>query len=150
MTQLQYRLRPATEQDFDFVFQLKKQTEYDAIKRVFGWDESLQLRLHQQEWSQAKPTIVDIDNKPIGSYLLERRSDHYYFGRFFILPEFQGMGLGSTIMRLCIGQAGPLPINLAVLRGNRAVQLYSRYSFSIIEEDAHFVYMQRESVCSEE
>ncbi|EJE8540648.1 N-acetyltransferase, partial [Vibrio vulnificus] len=34
-----YKEREATVDDYEFLFELKKLAEFDAIKSVFGWDE---------------------------------------------------------------------------------------------------------------
>lgn len=41
--------RDATAADFEFLYQLKKKAEYDAVEAVFGWDEVTQRAIHQQE-----------------------------------------------------------------------------------------------------
>jgi hypothetical protein len=51
-----YTERKATIEDFEFLFELKKAAEYEAIVRLFGWDEALQRQLHENEWLQARPT----------------------------------------------------------------------------------------------
>lgn len=38
-----YKEREATVDDYEFLFELKKLAEFDTIKSVFGWDESLQV-----------------------------------------------------------------------------------------------------------
>ncbi|EGQ9294202.1 N-acetyltransferase, partial [Vibrio vulnificus] len=79
---MSYKEREATVDDYEFLFELKKLAEFDAIKSVFGWDESLQWKLHLAEWNEAKPAIIEISGKRAGSYLLQNKGDSLYFGRF--------------------------------------------------------------------
>ncbi|NOH31751.1 GNAT family N-acetyltransferase [Vibrio mediterranei] len=136
-----YSERAARSNDFDFLFELKKAAEYEAVSRVFGWDESLQRHLHEVEWSQAKPTIIEIDGKRIGSYLLKPQDGGYYFGRFFLLPDYQGKGIGSAVIKDCIGKAKSQPITLCYLVGNQVHSLYERHGFRVTHQDEHFVHM---------
>lgn len=92
---INYSTREAVESDYEFLFELKKITEKQAIANVFGWDEAIQWQIHKQEWEQAKPLIIKVDGEDVGSVLIEQRSDEIYFGRFFILPSYQGRGLAA-------------------------------------------------------
>lgn len=137
--------RPANELDFLLLFELKKAAGYDAVKAVFGWDEKLQMNIHQQEWQQARPLIILDNGEVVGSYLFQDNVDHFYFGRFFLLPKAQGKGIGSTILRSVIAQAElkQKPITLTHLQGNRVHALYQRFGFTTTAQDEQFVYMQR-------
>ncbi|NIY84137.1 GNAT family N-acetyltransferase [Vibrio hepatarius] len=137
--------RPANEQDFSFLFELKKAAEYDAIEAVFGWDEQLQMSIHQQEWQQARPVIILNDGEAVGSYLFQDQAEHCYFGRFFLLPKTQGKGIGSKTLHTVVAQAEfkQKPIKLVHLQGNRVHSLYQRFGFIISAQDEHFVYMQK-------
>lgn len=143
---LHYSTRPAQEHDFEFLYQLKKAAEFDAVKAVFGWDEKIQQEIHQQEWQQAKPTIIEIDGRAVGSYLLEQHSDHLYVGRFFLLPELHGKGVGSQVLKQVITEAQMLnlPIKLCYLQGNRVGSLYERFGFKRISHNEQFVFMRRD------
>ncbi|MCG9577083.1 GNAT family N-acetyltransferase [Vibrio tubiashii] len=140
-----YSTRPAQLSDYEFLFELKKAAEFEPIKAVFGWDESMQRDIHHSEWSQAKPTIIEVDGRSVGSYLVQKHDTHWDFGRFFLLPEAQGKGVGTKILRLILDQAdnANMPVQLCYLQGNRVGQLYRRLGFTVISEDAQFVHMRR-------
>ena len=90
--------RLARDSDFEFLFELKKAAEFELIKSVFGWDEEFQRNMHENEWNEAQPKIVEISGEAVGSYLLQDIGDHFYFCRFFLLPAFHGKGIGSQIL----------------------------------------------------
>ncbi|MGF1909566.1 GNAT family N-acetyltransferase [Vibrio kasasachensis] len=142
---LLFTTRSAVQDDYEFLFELKKAALKCPVERIFGWDEAIQRQIHQQEWIEDRPIIIVVENKPIGSYLIQKRSEELYFARFFILPEYQGMGLGNTILRSVIAQseAVGLPITLCYLQGNWVGKLYKRFGFTITSETQEFVYMQR-------
>ena len=81
----------------------------------------------------------------MGSYLLEDKSDHFYFCRFFLFPSIQGKGIGSQILNQCLAFADEQqkPIKLSYLQGSRVSRLYRRFGFEVVAEDAQFVYMER-------
>ncbi|KXI23773.1 acetyltransferase [Photobacterium sanguinicancri] len=142
-TSRQFTVRPAVEDDYEFLFDLKKQSEFEPIKAVFGWDESIQRKIHAEEWLEERPLIIESNGKAIGSYLVQHQGDKLYFCRFFILPSYQGFGIGSQILDMAIRQAQQqqLPLTLSYLQSNRVGTLYQRMGFVQTGEDKHFVYM---------
>ncbi|MDA0119184.1 GNAT family N-acetyltransferase [Vibrio sp. T11.5] len=143
---MDFDFRPATPGDFDFLFSLKKNAEYDAIKAVFGWNEQVQQRIHLEEWQEDQPSIVTVNGQPIGSFLLQDKGEHFYFCRFFLLTQYHGKGMGSKILQYCIelADAKRKSIQLCYLQGNQVGRLYQRFGFHITGEDNAFIYMKRE------
>ncbi|EJC6798638.1 GNAT family N-acetyltransferase [Vibrio parahaemolyticus] len=138
-----FEVREAIDEDYEFLFELKKAAEYEPVKAVFGWDENVQKEIHRNEWNEAKPTIIEIEGAPVGSYLVQNHPDHLYFGRFFLLPACQGKGIGSQVLKTVIQLANEksLSIQLCYLQGNRVGQLYKRFGFEVTKQDEQFVHM---------
>ncbi|WP_375750533.1 GNAT family N-acetyltransferase [Vibrio sp. HN007] len=137
--------RAATESDFDFLYQLKVSTMRSAIEQTFGWDESLQHKIHMQEWKEARPMIVERHMRPIGCYLFEKHHDHFYFGRFYIQKKSQGQGIGHQVLRERLQQADNegLPVKLLHLKSETIGRFYENLGFNISHEDEHFTYRAR-------
>ncbi|UUM32214.1 GNAT family N-acetyltransferase [Vibrio japonicus] len=138
-----FEVREAIDEDYEFLFELKKVAEYEPVKAVFGWDENVQKEIHRNEWNEAKPTIIEIEGAPVGSYLVQVHPEHLYFGRFFLLPACQGKGIGSQVLKTVIQLANEksLSIQLCYLQGNRVGQLYKRFGFEVTKQDEQFVHM---------
>ncbi|EIZ1178898.1 GNAT family N-acetyltransferase [Vibrio parahaemolyticus] len=138
-----FEVREAIDEDYEFLFELKKAAEYEPVKAVFGWEENVQQEIHRNEWNEAKPTIIEIEGVPVGRYLVQAHPEHLYFGRFFLLPACQGKGIGSQVLKTVIQLANEksLPIQLCYLQGNRVGQLYERFGFEVASQDEQFVHM---------
>ncbi|HBK3331618.1 TPA: GNAT family N-acetyltransferase, partial [Vibrio parahaemolyticus] len=69
--------------------------------------------------------------------------EYLYFGRFFLLAQYQGKGIGSQVLKDVIEIAAQksLPIKLCYLQGNRVGQLYKRLGFEVTGQDEQFVHM---------
>ena len=141
--------RQSKSSDYEFLFTLKKSAEYDAVNAVFGWDDQVQRAIHEAEWKEAQPTIIEVSETPAGSYLFQELSDHFNFGRFFLLSKYHGLGIGSQILEKLVIEADMCrkPIKLCYLQGNRVASLYEKFGFSWTHEDSNFVYMLRENKC---
>ncbi|WP_051287975.1 GNAT family N-acetyltransferase [Photobacterium halotolerans] len=147
----------ATPRHERFVFELKKAAEREAVTQVFGWDEALQYQLHLAEWLDCKPLLILMDGIPIGSVLLETmepefhptaeqnsaKLPHSYFSRFFLLPQWQGRGIGSAVLRAVIAWSDKAHRSccLTYLQGNPVSGSYRRFGFETITEDSQFVTM---------
>ncbi|MCZ4307534.1 MULTISPECIES: GNAT family N-acetyltransferase [Vibrio] len=148
---MKYSTRPAQLPDYEFLFELKKAAEFEPIKAVFGWDEQIQRDIHAEEWAEERPEIIEYQGKAIGSVLLQDKGDHFYFCRFFLLPEYHGKGIGSQVLKDfltkadCLTKADSLnkPVELCYLQGNRVGELYLRFGFEITSQNDQFVYMWR-------
>jgi len=150
-------LAAAAEHHEGFAFELKKAAERAAVTQVFGWDEALQYQLHLTEWQECQPLLILMDGIPIGSVLLETiepechpaaeqdsaGSAHSYFSRFFLLPQWQGQGIGSAMLGAVIAWSDKAqrPCRLTSLQGNPVRGLYRRFGFEKLTEDAQFVTM---------
>ena len=141
---------PARDDSYEWAFELKKATEKDYIKAIFGWDEEVQREFHAKEWQQEKPTVISLGNIKVGTYLLQRRDYGYYFARFFILPEYQGQGVGSRVLSAITKELDRehAACHLGYLQSNpRVSELYKRFGFVIYKENSAFVYMRRGRGC---
>ncbi|SQD77681.1 GNAT family N-acetyltransferase [Moritella yayanosii] len=90
--------------------------------------------------------LICIDGIAVGSYKIEINADHIHFCRFFLLPEHQGQGIGSKVLKrlITLAKDQQLPCKLSHLQGNRVGGLYARFGFVIDDSDSQFVYMSRQ------
>ncbi len=134
-------LRPASEGDYEFFYQLKKDAIGGYIRSTWGWDEDQQQDFHFREWHPESLDIITLDIKPIGSIRLRTFSDEMHLGQFYLRPTFQNLGIGSFFMNLVKEQAANagLPLRIEVLKVNRAQEFYQRHGFRTIEgSKTHF------------
>ena len=123
---------------------LHKAAYLDVITRQFGpWDDEVQALLFSRKWVPEEFDVLLIDGSPIGCIRVEDHPDHMHFAEIQILPEFQGRGIGSDIIRNEMARAKGLqkPVRLQVLTSNhRALELYLRLGFEITgATDRHLV-----------
>lgn len=66
---------------------------------------------------------------------VDRLPDHWFLAKLYLLPPFQGEGLGSTLLEQLIADAGTLrmPLRLTVLQVNPARHFYERHGFVVTE-----------------
>jgi GNAT superfamily N-acetyltransferase len=139
-------LRAATLADFEFAFEAKHQALGPHITARWKWDEDFQLTLHRKRWSERPWSIIELDGMPIGTLSVEEHPDHIRFGEFYLLPQYQRQGIGSSLLRSVLDRADALslPVKLEYLQWNPVGSLYLRHGFKLTSQnDTHF-FLQRE------
>lgn len=137
-----WQLRPAEERDREFLYQVKKQSNFGYISDLWGWDEDVQRREFARDFQQIREfSVITVDGADAGFLQLQSGSDFLNVAEIHLLPPFQGQGIGSAVLRDVQADAEGLPVLIGCFRANkRAYQLYQRLGFApITENDTHFI-----------
>ena len=140
------RLRKAMAGDSAFAYRTKKAAFRGYVHEVWGWDEEEQRRLHERRFCDQDFYVIQASGADVGVLALVRESDCVKVNQLFILPAYQGRGIGTACMMRVIEEAdaAELPVRLRVLKVNsRAIAFYRRLGFRIIGEDDTHILMER-------
>ena len=133
-----YKLRPYTKNDFEFVYQAKKNAYKGYVEKFWGsWDENKQRTFFDDfiEKFQDTLSIIEVKGKPIGLYHGNEIDENTYeIGNIIIIPEYQGQGIGKDILSSIMREHSKLKMRLQVFKGNPAINLYHRLNFVTVEE----------------
>ena len=77
-----------------------------------------------------------LDGQDIGVLTVSDRQDALFVERLYILPAYQGRGIGTQLLRSIMARAFDrgLPVRLHVLKVNPARRLYERLGFTQVRE----------------
>lgn len=135
-----YSLRPATADDFAFLYDLHVAAMKDYVARTWGWEDGAQKARFRATFDArlVAGQIVVVDGRDVGLLEVERRADQIFIANIAITPAVQGRGLGAAIIRDILAAAARdgLPVRLQVLRVNPARRLYERLGFVATGETA--------------
>jgi ribosomal protein S18 acetylase RimI-like enzyme len=140
-----YTLRPATEDDYDWLWALKRRTMRVYVEQTWGhWDDGVQDIFFRQGFLPEKLAIVVVDGRDAGLFEVERSVHEIYLRRIEIDPEFQRRGLGTALVAGLVAEARArrLPLRLQVLNVNPARRLYERLGLQIVGETRTHAQMQ--------
>jgi ribosomal protein S18 acetylase RimI-like enzyme len=132
---LKVTLRPALESDTDSARSVHHQAYREVSERQFGpWDEKEQDEYFEGDWTSAPFEIILCDGIPCGYVWIEDRDDDIHVHELVLLPEFQGQGVGSSLLRQVMERASKrqVPVRLGTFHANRALNLYRRLGFQEI------------------
>ena len=98
---MKYSFRNCTSEDFDFLFELKKENFKWYVDKIWGWKDDDQKERLQQDLKEHLPhkRIIMVDNKPIGVYAIHMTNDgDLFINEISILAEYQNKGIGRKIL----------------------------------------------------
>lgn len=139
------QVRPVSEVDREFCYQVKKRALGLYIEQTWGWNESFQREFHSNDWAGSKPEVIMLDRQDIGTIEIKKEPELYSLREFYLLPEFQRKGIGTYLLSCLTTEADlcGMPIHLDVLKVNPAKKLYERTGFETIEETSTHYKMRR-------
>jgi len=129
-------LRPATQEDYDFLWWLHRVTMRSYVDKTWGWDEAWQSQSFQERFDPTTREIIEFDGVPIGYIAVERRKEVIFLSSIEIAPDYQNRGIGTMLVQSLLdeGRSRGVPVELYVLKVNPAQRLYERLGFTIIRE----------------
>jgi GNAT superfamily N-acetyltransferase len=138
-------LRPATQGDFNFAFDAKRDAMRAHVEAKWGWDEDFQRTLHTTRWGEKPWFVIERACVPIGTVSLHWRPTHLRLGEFYVLAAHRGQGIGGLLLTeiLALVDAREMPTQLEVLKWNPARSLYERQGFKHDSENEIHFFMVR-------
>ena len=139
-------IRKAHASDSEFVFNVKKAAFREYVEQVWGWDDKYQRERHNREFASHDLHIIQFCGTDVGFLIMSRTSDTLKVNQIYILPEYQGKGIGSACLTRIIDDASreQKSVALKVLKVNtRGIALYQRLGFTIVGEDSIYFQMEK-------
>ena len=134
------RFEAAKESDKEYFRSLNRACYEDVVGRQFGpWDEELQNNSFELKWPENNFRKIFIDDELVGGIWVDDGPEFIQLREVQIHPDFQGQGIGTKIVQMEIDNARSQGkrLQLRVLFENRAVKLYERLGFRIIDQNEH-------------
>ena len=66
-------LRPATENDYDFLWWLHGATMRTYVEAIWGWDEAVQRQYFEERFDPARLRIIESAGQTVGYVSVERQ-----------------------------------------------------------------------------
>jgi ribosomal protein S18 acetylase RimI-like enzyme len=133
-----FTLRPATEADYRWLWELKRATMRPYVEQTWGaWNDDAQEKFFRSTYRSDTIQVVEVDGRAAGLLHVEHHADAIFLANIQIASEFQNRGLGTAVIvaLLEVAQRLQRPVRLQVLKVNTAAQrLYVRLGFKPIAE----------------
>jgi ribosomal protein S18 acetylase RimI-like enzyme len=138
MAEIKYQLRPATEADYQYCYDLLKQNMFELFSHHWGgWKPDA----FRQDFRPANTAIVTIEGRDIGYFSLKETEVGLYLENIQLLPFVQGRGIGTVILKRILQDNASEPIELTTFTDNPAMRLYERLGFEVIGREGETIRM---------
>jgi ribosomal protein S18 acetylase RimI-like enzyme len=149
MTPPDVTLMPAAPEDIDRLVPIRLAAMRESLERIGRWDPARAEGRFRAGWDHAHTRLILAGGELAGCVALKPRDGGAVLEleHFYLMPEAQGRGLGSAVLRLLLAEADAAarPVRLSVLVGSDAARLYQRHGFRETHRDATDIYMSRRS-----
>ncbi|MBS1639194.1 MAG: GNAT family N-acetyltransferase [Bacteroidetes bacterium] len=134
----QFTLRNATINDSAFFYDVKKTVLKKYIEEIWGWNETFQIKFHEENFHVNETKIIELNHQPIGTVEVKEDDERIFLCSLYILPLYQNKKIGSTICKIYMHKAEKEKkiICLEVLKLNvNAQRLYLNLGFTQTEKN---------------
>ncbi|WP_329040037.1 GNAT family N-acetyltransferase [Streptomyces sp. NBC_00178] len=140
-------LRPAASEDLEVMAELRAVVMRPDLERLGRYDEHrVRQRLRDSYLPEHTSVVVaEGEGTLSGCVTLRPSEDGWWLENFYLAPELQGRGIGTSVLTglLARADAEGVAVRLQVLQGSAARGLYERHGFTLEREDPVDVYMVR-------
>lgn len=134
----QYALRGATPEDFPFAQSIYIDSMRPLMQKLARWDEAERRAALRRSFKAADSNIIILDGRDIGWMQVTERDTDYNLAQLQLLDGYCGRGIGTRLIRGLLDRAAreDRTVSLSVVRVNRAIGLYQRLGFRIVDPEA--------------
>jgi len=137
-------LRQATTADLDLVHHVTEVSMRRYVEETWGvWDPVHQRRQIEQSYRPETHSILLVQGDAAGVLAVQEHPEHLQLEKIYLLPEYQGRGIGTRVVQGIQARAVELrlPLRLRVLAVNPVRRLYERLGFRVVRstEERHFM-----------
>jgi len=134
----QYALRGATPEDYQFAESIYIDAMRPLMLQFSRWNEEERRAALRRSFTAADTSIIIVDGRDIGWMQITERDTDYNLAQLQLLEQYCGRGVGTCLIRGLLDKAAgeERTVSLSVVRINRAIGLYMRLGFRVVDPEA--------------
>ena len=145
-----YILRKYENSDYEFVYEVKKNAYKKYVEQCWEkWDDIDQKNRFKESMEKTfdRTYIIMFNDEKIGFYqgqLVNERT--YYIENICIIPEYQGKGIGTEILKSVLNEHSDKNIEIQYFKQNPVGNLYKKLGFEPNgETEFHYQMIKRKN-----
>ena len=126
-----YGRRPATDEDFEFLYVLKRNAYRDHVVATYGkWDEPWQRDRFTASFDPGLIEVLIAGGERVGAVSVNEAQDPVFLAAIELTPAWRGRGIGTAVIQDLLARGRP--VRLQVFTVNEAARrLYERLGFTV-------------------
>ena len=135
-----------TASDFEELVALRIAAMRASLERVGRFDPARARERLRRSFHPEQTKFIVWGGRRVGFHTFREADDGFHLDHFYIHPDCQSLGIGSSVMRGLLAQsdARQMPVRLGALRESAANRFYQRHGFTKTAEDEwdiHYIRM---------
>lgn len=145
---MNYKICEVTESEKEVLAQLRISAMRESLEAIGRFDPARARSRFIDGFDRTATRKIEIGGRLIGFYVLKDKGDHLYLDHLYVHPDFQGNGLGASVLKsvIALAQERNLSLRLGALRGSRSNRFYLAQGFVQTGEsewDLYYEYRHR-------
>ncbi len=149
-----FALRPETDADLPFLFQLYASTRWDELAPLTDWSEAQKIGFLESQFTAQRDhylnyyanssfDIIEQQGVPAGRLYVDRQERTLLIVDIALLPQWRGRGIGTALIEALFAEARGIAkdVSISVEKFNPAQRLYRRLGFREYAEDDVYWFM---------
>lgn len=133
-----FETRPAKREEYQFAEKIYIESMRPLMAALGSWNEEERRAALRRSFKADDVRIISVKGADIGWMQVSERDADYNLAQIQLLGEYCGRGIGTRLIRALLERArnAGKTVSLSAVRTNRAIKLYERLDFRIIDADA--------------
>lgn len=125
-----------SEADFEELVGMRIAAMRESLERLGRSDVERSRERLRSSFAPASTRFIVVDGARVGFYATREMTDGVWLDHFYILPEWQGRGIGGVVLHsiLAAADARGLAVRLGALKESASNRFYQRHGFVLESE----------------
>lgn len=139
-------LTPTALSDADTLADIRIAAMRESLERIGRFDPQRARDRFLTSFDPAFCRFIESDGIRVGFVLVRPQEDHWLLDHFYVLPAYQGKGIGAAVLLKIFADADAhhAPLRLGALRGSDSNHFYRQHGFVQVEEGQWDIYYVRQ------
>lgn len=122
----------ASAEDFEALAVIRIAAMRESLERVGRFDPARARERLRQNFAPAHTQWILLNARRVGFYAFRAMVDSFTLDHLYVLPEFQGRGIGAVVMKHLMADADKQawPIKVGALKESGSNRFYLRHGFT--------------------
>ncbi|WP_322045751.1 GNAT family N-acetyltransferase [Paraburkholderia sp. J67] len=139
---------PTTQADADVLVEMRIAAMRESLERIGRFDPQRARERFLAAFEPALCRFIEADGTRAGFVLIRPQEGHWLLDHLYVLPAYQGKGIGAKVLREIFADADKagLPVRVGALRASDSNRFYQRHGFVQTAEADWDIYYERQPV----
>ncbi len=131
------RIETAKDINAELLAEIRVEAMRPSLQAVNRFDPERAKKRFLSAFQASDTKIIYFEEKRVGFFVVRKKTDHLYLDHLYVVPAFQGRGVGRRIIHDLKEAAtiASLPIRLLALNGSPSNEFYKSCGFEYISAD---------------